>query len=250
MSTGTGLNKTTKRLKALKRVIQSEMRKAYWSFVESIITPIEDENSQSSRKRFLTFIKQCRTDTVGIKSLYDKGKDVWKSMDIANLLNDKFQSIFTTETPVPSDLLNRSSSYPEMAHIEIRESDVLKLLQRLKIHKASGPDQIRPRVLKEMADLVAPMLTTIFKKSYDCGEVPEDWKTANVTPVYKTGTGSDQANYRPISLTCMAGKLMERVLTSRIVKHANNQNIIYHLQHGFREGRSCETQLGWSWSMI
>ena len=95
-------------------------------------------------------------------------------MDIASLLNDKFQSIFTTETPVQSGLLNRSSSYPEMADIEITESGVLKLLQRLKIHKASGPEQIRPRVLKEMADLVAHMLTTIFKKSYDCGEVPED----------------------------------------------------------------------------
>ena len=154
----------TKRLKALKKVTQSEMRKEYWSYVESIITPIEDEDSQSGRKRFWTFIKHCRTDTqtVGIKSLYDKGKDVWKSVDTANLLNDKFQSIFTTETPMPSDLQNRSSSYPEMADIEITESGVLKLLQRLKIHKASGPDEIRPRVLNEMADLVAPMLTTIF----------------------------------------------------------------------------------------
>lgn len=63
-----------------------------------------------------------------------------------------------------------------MADIEITESGVLKLLQHLKVHKAAGPDQIRPRVLKEMANLVAPMLTVIFKKSYDCGELPKTGK--------------------------------------------------------------------------
>lgn len=116
-----------------------------------------------------------------------------------------------------------------MADIEITESGVLKLLQHLKVHKAAGPDQIRPRVLKEMANLVAPMLTVIFKKSYDCGELLKDWKTAQVTPVYKRGMRTDPANYRPISSTCIACKLMEHVLTSGIMKHANDNNILYHL---------------------
>ena len=98
-----------------------------------------------------------------------------------------------------------------MADIEITESRVLKLLQRLEIHKASGPDQISPRVLKEMANLVAPMLTVILKKSYDDGEVPEDWKTANITPVFKKGKRSDPTNYRPIPLTYIACKLIEHV---------------------------------------
>ena len=195
------LNRTTKQLKALKKVIQSEIRKAYWSYVESIITPIDDQDSQSGPPRFWTYIKHRRTDTVGIKSLCDKGEDVFKPVEIANLLNDNFQSIFTTETPVSSDLLNWPLPYSDMADIEITESGVLKLLQCLKIHKASGPDQIRPRVLKEMENQVAPMLTVIFKKSYDDGEVPEDWKTANITPVFKKGKRCDPTNYRPISLT-------------------------------------------------
>ena len=89
------------------------------------------------------------------------------------------------------------------------------------------------------------MLTAvcIFKKSYDDGEVPEDWKTANITPVFKKGKRSDTANYRPISLTCIACKPMEHVLTSNIMMHVNDHNILYLLQHGFREGQSCETQL-------
>ena len=95
-----------------------------------------------------------------------------------------------------------------------------------------------------MANLVAPMMIVrIFKKSYDDGEVPEDWKTANISPVVKKGKRSDTTNCRPISLTCIACKLIEHVLTSNVMMRVNDHNILYRLQHGFREGRSCETQL-------
>ena len=237
------INTTVKQLKALKRVIQCEMRKAYWSYVESIINPIDDPESQTGRKRFWTFIKHRKTDTVGIKSLCDKGGDVTKPVEIASLLNDNFQALFTTETPMMPDLLSRPSSYTDMADINITESGVHNLLKSLKAHKAPGPDQISPRVLKEMANVIAPILTEIFRKSYDSGIIPEDWKTANITPVFKKGKRSDAANYKPISLTCIACKLMEHILTSHIMKHANDHNILYGLQHGFRGGRSCETQL-------
>ena len=134
-----------------------------------------------------------KTETVGIKSLCDKGRDVTKPVEIATLLNDNFQAIFTTETPVTPDLLSRPSPYNDMADIKITESSVPKLLKSLKAHKAPGPDQISPPVLKEMANVIAPKLTVIFKKSYDSGVVPEDWKTANITAVFKKGKKSDAA---------------------------------------------------------
>lgn len=64
-----------------------------------------------------------------------------------------------------------------------------------------------------------------------------------MTPVFKKGKRSEAGNYRPISLTCIACKIMEHILVSNIIKHANRNNILYHLQYGFREKRSCETQL-------
>ena len=187
--------------------------------------------------------KQTLLATVGIKSLCEKGRDVTKPVEIATLLNDNFQTIFTTETPVMPRLLSRPSPYTHMADLNITESGVHNLLKSLNALKAPGPDQISPRVLKKMANVIAPILTAIFRKSYDSGIIPEDWKTANITPVFKKGKRSDAANYRPISLTCIACKLMEHILTSQIMKHANDHNILYGLQHGFREGRSCETQL-------
>ena len=117
-----------------------------------------------------------------------------KAVEIATLLNDSFQAIFTTETSVTPDLLIRPSPYTDVAHIKITESGVPKLLKSLKAHKAPGPDQISRLVLKEMANVIAPMLTATFKKSCDSGVVSEDWKTANITPVFKKGKRSDAAN--------------------------------------------------------
>ena len=65
---------------------------------------------------------------------------------------------------------------------------------------------------------------------------------ARVTPIYKKGTKSDPSNYRPISLTCIACKLLEHIIASNVMRHSNAYNILYNL-HGFREKRSCETQL-------
>jgi len=75
------------------------------------------------------------------------------------------------------------------------------------------------------------------------GIVPGDWRKANITPVFKKGQKYLCSNYRPISLTCVVSKLMEHVVCSSIMNHANMHNILYPLQNGFRARRSCETQL-------
>ena len=93
------------------------MRKAYWSYVN--LNPTDDQDSQTGRKRFRTFIKHYKTDTVGIKSLCDKGRGVIKPAEIATSLNDNFQAIFTTETLVMPDFLTRPSPYIDMVDIKI-----------------------------------------------------------------------------------------------------------------------------------
>ena len=97
--------------------------------------------------------------------------------------------------------------------------------------------------MKETASTIAPALTAIFKKSLDTEEVPEDWRTANVTPIFKKGTRYTTSNYRPVSLTCISSKLMEHIVLRCIMDHADKNNILYSLQHGFRSSRSCESQL-------
>ena len=83
----------------------------------------------------------------------------------------------------------------------------------------------------------------IFHKSLATGEVLDDWRTANVTPAFKKGQKYQTENYRPISLNSVYCKIMEHVVASQIMNHREKNNILYPLQHDFRRGRSCETQL-------
>ena len=87
------------------------------------------------------------------------------------------------------------------------------------------------------------MFPHIQKLRSEFGQLPKDWTSARVSPLFKKGDKSDQSNYRPISLSCILCKVMEHIVTSNLTRHLNANNILYKLQHGFREKRFCEMQL-------
>ncbi|CAM4587958.1 unnamed protein product [Lepidochelys kempii] len=111
------------------------------------------------------------------------------------------------------------------------------------MHKSMGPDELHPRVLKELTAVIAEQLAIIFENSWRTGEVPDDWKKANVVPIFKKGKKEDPGNYRPVSLTSVPGKIMEQVLIESILKHLHEEKVIRNSQHGFTKGRSCLTNL-------
>ena len=108
-------------------------------------------------------------------------------------------------------------------------------------NKATGPDELPARVLKETAVQIAPIITHIFQQSYNTcvSKLPNDWLQAMVTPIHMKSLKPDPANYRPISLC----KVMEHIIVSSIWKHLHKHDIILHFQHGFQSGLSCESQL-------
>ena len=103
-----------------------------------------------------------------------------------------------------------------MGEITVDSTGVLKLLNGLKVHKAPGPDGPSARVLKECSSEIAPFLAFIYNESLAQGNVPDDWRQANVAPVYKKGEKCDAANYRPVSLTCICCKTLEHIIVSNI----------------------------------
>ncbi|KFV66168.1 RNA-directed DNA polymerase from mobile element jockey, partial [Dryobates pubescens] len=98
----------------------------------------------------------------------------------------------------------------------IQEEAVRDLLSHLDPHKSMGLDGIHPRVLRELADELAKL---IFQQSWLSGEVPDDWKLANVMPIHKKGQKDDPGNYRPVSLTTVPEKILEQVILSAITRH-------------------------------
>ena len=112
------------------------------------------------------------------------------------------------------------------------------MLCSLKTDKASGPDGIPPRFLKEFADELAPVLCRLFRLILIFCTSPSSWKHALVQPVPKKGDRSNPSNYRPIALTSAVAKVFETLLNSHFIKHLESNNFLSDHQYGFRKARS------------
>ena len=130
-----------------------------------------------------------------------------------------------------------------MNDIAVSKDGVIKLLKGLNLSKALGPDELHPRVLKELATELGPVFAHLIQQSIDTGEIPKEWSLANICPLFKKSDRSHACNYRPVSLTCVPCKLLEHIVCSNIMAHLDEYTLLSDRQHAFRKGHSCETQL-------
>ena len=161
----------------------------------------------------------------------------------ANVLCDYFTEVFTEEdiANIPDAQLHEE--LPPLQDINFTVDDVEKALMKLKVGKSPGPDQLHPRMLRELASVLKIPLFILFRKSLDKGQLPLQWKCAHVSPIFKKGNRSSPCNYRPVSLTSVVCKLMETLIRDSLVTHMEENHLVCHQQHGFRAGRSTTTQL-------
>jgi hypothetical protein len=120
---------------------------------------------------------------------------------------------------------------------------VFSKLKKLVVNKAPGVDSLMPRVLVEAAKCISKPMCVIFESSLREGFVPNDWRRANVTAIYKKGPKDNPGNYRTVSLTSQVCKVMESILKDSITDHLYKYNLIMKTQHGFMKRKSCLTNL-------
>lgn len=160
----------------------------------------------------------------------------------SDVLNSYFSSVFTCEPSTNIPALPRLD-FTDMPAIEVTAEGIMNLIKKLKISSSPGPDNIPVKILKATDVISSQILQIIFTQSIREGTLPKDWKINKVAPVFKSGKRSDPTNYRPISLTCIACKLLEHIIYSHIANHLERNSFFFSNQHGFRPGLSCETQL-------
>ena len=204
-------------------------------------------NIKSDSKSFFAYVRSKSKANIKVRSLTDNfGNKIDSIEENCEHFNEYFSSVFTTEDtitlPEPIRMFHLSDDL-KLTNIDISIEVIDKVLQKLRIDKAAGVDNLSPRLLFHIKEGIRYPLYTIFNKSLNAGGVPLDWRRAYVSPIHKKGCQNLAENYRPISLTSQICKLFETILREHIVNHLDEKNLLYDSQHGFRKGRSCLSNL-------
>ena len=161
----------------------------------------------------------------------------------AEVLPEYFSSVFTKEDTSKIPTLPKREFKQWLAHITVSKENIKKRLMQLKISKAPGPDQLHPRLLKELSEEISLSLEIIFNQSLKQGCLPKIWKVGEISAIFKKGNRRVAGNYRPVSLTSIICKTLESIVREKIIQHMRDNNLFSKHQYGFIDRRSTALQL-------
>ena len=180
-----------------KKLIKSKMRSCF-----------ECTDRNTLNKKFWSHVKSKTKDYRIPEIVHYNSQSSYDAASKANLFNSYFFDQFSEPSSYNIDIdFSEDAKYD----IDFCPSKIRNILENIISSKAPGPDGINGVVLKNCSNLLAEPLSIIFKLVYNTGILSSQWKLANVVPVFKKGEKNDVQNYRPISLTCLITKVMERI---------------------------------------
>ena len=194
--------------------------------------------------KFYKYVNGKLNGSNGIAALKDGlGHYVYTDKEKAELLNKYFGSIFTNDNGIIDASKLPSYTNSKLQRLFITPEMVFRNIKNLKASGGAGPDGLPSEFYKNTAILISYPLSVIFNISLQTGELPDIWRYVSITPVFKKGSPADPSNYRPISLTCIACKLIECCIKRVLMAHLLEHKIINKQQHGFLRKRSTVSQL-------
>jgi hypothetical protein len=228
--------------KAICKLVRLEVKKARLLYEQDLV-----EKAKENPKLLYKYLNSQQVIKESIKALKkSNGEITQEPKEIADTLNQCFQDVFVTENDgeVPFfETRAASHKFVDLDPNEITYEMVVKKLRELDDKKACGVDKLHPILLKNCADAFTVPLTLIFRASLATSQIPTQFRSANVTPLFKKGDKTVPSNYRPVSLTVVPCKIMEAILREKIEDHFYKNNFLAKQQHGFVRSKSCTTNL-------
>ena len=202
-------------------------------------------NTISSRDRWATLKTVISLNSsTSIPPLQNEDSVISDDLDKANILNDFFRA--QTLIDETNTVLSQLDPYIVDSNIYSLHFSPVKIesvLKSLKTGKATGPDGINNRILRELSKDHAVPFCSLFNQSTETGIFPQCWKVVHACLIFKNGDPSLPSNYRPVSLLCTPAKVMERAVFKYLYNHFNANNIITPSQSGFTPDDSTTHQL-------
>ncbi|KAK3102286.1 hypothetical protein FSP39_010211 [Pinctada imbricata] len=205
------------------------------------------KSAKTNCKNFWSYINSKRKTKSGNAELHTKKDNVkfiaTTDEEKAEVLGEFFSSIFTVETDDNMPSANSITPSVQFNDNEFNVPEVNKLLATLDTFKSPGPDQVHPKVLYELANVIDQPLCMIFNSSFTTGIVPDGWKSGQISALFKKGDTKSASNYRPVSHTSVICKIMEKLIRKRITDHMDSNDLFSNHHFGFISGRSTTLQL-------
>lgn len=234
--------KTNNKFQELRKELNKEKKVALNNHMVKLL----NNEKPGNWNRFYKHIRSKKGDFNSIPAMLDAINNTLLTEDVkkANILNETYQKVFNSDPKwYINNHANRSNPSEENSSFTFNNKAILLIIKNLRFNTGYGSDGITSQIIKLSHLAIVPYLNRLFSISINNCQIPNDWRTAIVHPIFKSGARNDPSNYRPISNTSITCKIMERLITDYIHKSWKLNNQLFKNQHGFRKEYSCESSI-------
>ena len=196
-------------------------------------------------KYFYRYAREKSVVKSPIGPFIQDNKTIVEPKEKAEILQRQYLSVYSSEGYEP-EIVNEIIKIHGPRSVEtlsVTRKDIETAIDTLSSTSASGPDGVPAVLMKNCKNVLSQPLAILWQESLNTGIVPPNLKSGCIVPIHKGGDKCLPKNYRPITLTSHIIKVFEKIIVKILVDYMNSVGLFNSRQHGFRQQRSCLSQL-------